>query len=89
MRGVLRPEIVALDGTGEAFTDRGANDVDFLAFLEEIDLDLLASFELPLFGLVVSPETELGDKVAGFNPSPWRSGRLQVWTRGTLYGRRQ
>ena len=30
VRGVLRPEVMALDGTGEAFTDRGANDVDFL-----------------------------------------------------------
>ena len=55
---ILCAEIMAFYGTGEAFTDRGANDIDLLAYFEEIDLDLLTCFEPPLFGLLISTEAK-------------------------------
>ena len=47
MRRVLHAEVVALDGTGKALTDRGADNIDLLAFLEEVDLQFVANLEFP------------------------------------------
>lgn len=50
MGGVLRTEVVTLDGTGETFTDAGTGDVHVLARFEEVDLQLRTDvqFGLPL-----------------------------------------
>ena len=81
--GVLGAEIVALDGTGKSFTDRRANDVDLLAFLEEIDLEFLARLEFPFFRAVVSLEAKFGNQVAGFNLRLGKVAGFRLWTRGT------
>ena len=76
---VLSPEIVALDRTGVALADRGADDVDFLAGLEDVYLELRPGLEFTLLGIV---ESELGDQIAGLE-----LGRGEMATRRLCHAR--
>ncbi len=58
---------MTLDGTGEAFTDGGSDDVDFLAFGKVVDFELLASLKLAFRRPLIGIEAKFGNKVAGFN----------------------
>ena len=45
MRGAIRREMMALDGTGKTFTDRHAGDIDLLADRKRVDSNGGTPFE--------------------------------------------
>src|SRR5690606_12263757 len=69
MGGITAGEIVPFHDTGETLTDRRACDIDDLAFLEQIDLDLATHDEILAF---VALQAELHERL------PWSDLRLRV-----------
>src|SRR5690606_8609188 len=62
VRGVAAREVVALHDASETFTRRGACDVDDLASLEEVDLELAARGE---FLSLIAVQAELDERLTG------------------------
>ena len=77
---VLHMEVVALDGTGKALTDRGTDDINFLADFKRRNINLGTNLKLADISLV---QAEFGDLVAGFNLP------LVAWTRAMASGYRK
>ena len=51
MSGVLHAEVVALDRTCETLTDRRTDDVNDLAFVEQVDFDFRTRLQIGTFVL--------------------------------------
>ena len=63
MGGILHGEMIALDDSGKTFADRDTDNVYFLAFLKEVDFELVSRCEFTFIGVI---QPELGKQVSGF-----------------------